>query len=220
MVLRKHMLAVLAASWLALAGSASADEPPPLDLVTTNAAGLPGAIVYPTFSLDISGFSFDSLTLKLVYPTSLTLLPGTSTVSFAATPTPFNGPLNTLPGYAAGRFEQAGFWQDDIASFSLVGLSVAGPLLLTGAFQIDPAASPGSYQIAVSGLVSTGPLIEEPEFTGMATVTVVPEPETWLLWICGIGLLLTRAARQRPANTFLRFGPDPGLGLRTGALHN
>lgn len=218
MALRKHMVAVLAGLSLALAGPALADEPS-LDLATTGASGLPGAIVHPTFSLDITGFSFDSLTLRLVYPTTLTLLPGTSTASYASTPTPFNGPWNSLPSYALGRSEQAGFWHDDITSFALVGVPVTGPLLLTGAFQIDPAASPGSYQIAVSGWVSTGPTLEleEPSFSGVAAVTVVPEPEAWLLWLCGIGLLLTLAARRRPESPVLRFAPGPGPGLRVGA---
>lgn len=218
---RNHMLAVLAGSWLALAGPALAVEPAPvLDLVATDATGLPGTIVHPTFSLDISGFSFDSLTLKLVYPTSLMLLPGASTVSFAASPAPFDGPLNTLPGYGTGRFAQAGFWHDDITAFSLVGLPVTGPLLLTGAFQIDPAASPGNYSIAVSGFVSTGPLVEEPAFMGMATVAVVPEPETWLLWLGGIGMLLTRATRRRPAQQVPRSISHAGLGRRTGTHRN
>lgn len=221
MALRKHLVTVLAGLSLALAGPAWAVEPS-LELVTTGATGQPGAIAYPTFSLDLTGFSFDSLTLKLVYPTSLTLLPASSTVTFPTTTTPFNAALSSLPGYAFGRSDQAGVRQDDIASFSLVGLSVTGPLLLTGAFQIDPTASLGSYQIAVSGLVSTGPVIEleEPAFDGIATinVTAVPEPETWLLWLCGIGVLFTRAVRRRPANPVIRFGPAAGLGLRTTAL--
>lgn len=212
MVLRKHLLAGLAGLWLTLAGPALAvATPPSLGLVTTNASGLPGAIVYPTFSLDISGFTFDSLTLELVYPTSLTLLPGQSTVSFAASPTPFGGPLNTLAGYADGRVEQSGYWHDNIVSLDVVGLQVSGPLLLTGAFQIGPAASPGNYQIVVSGLISTGPEIEEPEFHGAATVTVVPEPETWLLWISGIGMLLARAARRRARPIPLHPSPNPGI---------
>lgn len=192
MSLYKNLLAVLSASCLVLSGATYASVPD-FDMGTVSVSGLPSTVVHPSLSLDINGFDFDSFTLDLVFdPNALSFLSGASTVVF-------NGvtqPLAALPSYSesAGVDINDGAWHVRIGSFSLASVPVAGQLALNGAFKIADNAAPGIHQITASGFVSTGPIsvCEECTFGGLVAVTVVPEPETWALWLGGLGLLAWR----------------------------
>lgn len=189
MSLRTRLIAAVAGLCMGFSGAAFAVAgPPPVDLTITNASGLPGSLVSPMISFDISGFSYDSFDLSFSYKASaLTFKPLLSTVSFNGTP----GPLSSLPGsYALGPVSVVG----DVATVSFGSLditspTVLSPLLLTAVFEINPAAPAGPYAISFAGTASTDPVYEERGFSGLATVTAVPEPEVWMLLLGGLGLL-------------------------------
>jgi hypothetical protein len=192
MNLYKHLLAVLSASCLAFSGASYASVPD-VDVGTVNVSGLPGEFVYPSLSLDINGFDFDSFTLDMVFDqTALSFLAGSSTVAF-------NGgtlALTSLPNYVATAAidPDDGAWHVRISSFSLTSTPVIGSLVLNGAFKIANNAPVGSYDVAVSGLVSTGPVsgCEECSIVGAINVAVVPEPETWAFMLSGLSFLAWR----------------------------
>jgi hypothetical protein len=178
MNLYKHLLAVLSASCLAFSGASYASVPD-VDVGTVNVSGLPG--------------DFDSFTLDMVFDqTALSFLAGSSTVAF-------NGgtlALTSLPNYVATAAidPDDGAWHVRISSFSLTSTPVIGSLVLNGAFKIANNAPVGSYDVAVSGLVSTGPVsgCEECSIVGAINVAVVPEPETWAFMLSGLSFLAWR----------------------------
>ncbi len=190
------VLATIAGVLLALSGqnAASADS---IDLTVQGAAGLPGSVVHPTVTFPLDGFTFDSLTLTLTYDASvLSFQPGASTVSYNGQTSPFNG----LPNFFAGPPQSVGGGQSQttFVSYTLSGPTIEGPLVWTGAFELLPAIDPRSvHQVTISGLVSTGQLVEEPAFSAQFAIAAVPEPETWLLWIGGLGLLAAGVRRRQ-----------------------
>lgn len=212
MKIPKSLTAVMTGLWLGFAGPAAAVlELPTIDLTAGDVSGLPGSVVNPTVSFPVNGFVFDSLTLVLGYDnTVMTFLPASSTVTYNGNTIGFQA----LPNYVVGTKQtEFGVWTERYGSFASPNPTppITGTMLLTGAFQIMPGAVAGSYPIQVSGLISSGPSpFEEPEFNHAVSVSVVPEPEVWLLWISGIGLLAARQRNQKSKNNLERHGPAPG----------
>lgn len=198
--MRTRLMALLSWACLGLSGAAYAVEPPPIDVSVSPVSGLPGSIVHPTLTLDITGFNLDVLDLDLAFDSAaLSFLPSASTVTYNGHTVAFTD----LPGFSPGvpGIGGDGLWHERYVSFSLFAVPVSGPLVLTGAFKIADAAMPGAYQIVASGYVTTDPVYEQRDFSGIAPlhVSAVPEPETWLLWLGGIGLLAARRTRRATA---------------------
>lgn len=188
MKLRNTLFAILAGAGLFISQAASASVPE-VDMTTVGAAGLPGQTVMASISLDIDGFTFDAFDLDLTFdPSILTFQPGLSTFTLNGAA----GGLPSLPAYSYNATFADSVWHAHVSSFSLVSPTVSGDLVLMGAFQISGAALPGSYPISINGTVASGPVYEEMPFSGSVMVTVVPEPETWMLWLGGVGLLAWR----------------------------
>lgn len=188
MSLRTRLLAAVAGLCMGFSGAAFAVAgPPPVDLTITNASGLPGSLVSPTISFDIGGFLYEAFDLSFSYKASaLTFKPLLSTVSFNSA----TGPLTGLPAYFSPVASVVGDVATvSVSSFSLLGIPMNSPLLLTAVFEIKPAAPAGPYGVSATGFVSTDPMGEERTFSGIATVTAVPEPEIWLLMLGGLGLV-------------------------------
>lgn len=188
MKLRNKLFAVLGCIGLFISLAASASVPE-VDMRTVDVAGLPGQTVMASISLDIDGFNYDAFDFDLTFdPTVLAFQPGLSTFTL-------NGAvdgLSSLPFYSfSAQFEDS-VWHARVSSFSLASPPVSGDLMLMGAFKISDAALPGSYPISINGTVASGPVYEEMPFSGSVMVTVVPEPETWMLWLGGVGLLAWR----------------------------
>lgn len=195
----RTVLAAIAGLCLFATAAQAVVAPGEIELTIKNASGVPGSVVFPTISFPMDGFEFDALTLELTYdPSALAFQPDASTVTFNGASQAFT----SLPGYLAGPAVSDGNLQRTIYStISVSGVPVTGPLVLTGSFQILGGAVPGQHLVAISGSVSTDPVFEEVAFSNQLSVTAVPEPETWLLWIGGIGMLAARATRRRRAET-------------------
>lgn len=193
----KTVLAAIAGLCLFATSAQAVLAPAEIQLTVSDATGLPGSIVFPTISFPINGFEFDSLTLTLTYDASvLAFQAGASTVTLNGA----SQALTSLPNYFAGAPTTVGGLQQTVYSaFSVNSVPVTGALVLTGSFQILGGAASGLYPVVFSGSVSTGPgpAFDEPDFSSQLSVAVVPEPETWLLWIGGIGMLATRVIRRR-----------------------
>ncbi len=196
MGLRNKLLAALTGLLVGLSGTVMAALPT-LNLTIFNASGPPGSIVSPTVAFDIDGFSFDSFTLDLSFdPTVLSFLPDASTLTYQNQTIAFTA----LPGFniPSGFTDVGGDgqWHQRYAFSTLNPVTVSGSLVLAGAFKIAAAAPAGPYPITVTGSASTGPGFEEPSFSGIATISAVPEPETWLLLLGGLGLIGLRRSRS------------------------
>ena len=198
MTLYKQALILGSAMWFAASGVYA--SVPDIGSSMSGASGAPGEVVHSTLVLEISGFDFDSFTLDLAYdPQVMTFLPGASTVSFNGATIAFSALPNFSP--PTGDFDEVGDWHAYYSSFSLNPVPVIGNLVLTGAFQIaGPGAGspiPGDYLVRASGSVTTDLVYEERFFNAESLVSVVPEPESWLFWLGGVGLVALRLARSR-----------------------
>ncbi len=72
---------------------------------------------------------------------------------------------------------------------------VSGPLEVGIALRLLPEFTAGITQVTYFGDISGDG--DELFFDGAFTVSAVPEPQTWLLWLGGLGLVLMQQARQR-----------------------
>lgn len=178
MLIHKRLWAL--AAGLLMGTSALALAPPPIPVTATPATGMAGSMVMPAFSLDIDGFDFESFDLTLTYSGAvLSFDLGSSKVTY-------NGQQRAwenLPGF----FSNGNFF----SSFDPIAASITGPLLLQPAFQILGSAPLADTTVTIAGSVGSEPLIGERYFDSSTTITVsaIPEPEMWLLWLAGAGLV-------------------------------
>ena len=188
---KKFWAAVIGLS-IGLSGAASAAD---IFVTVTPASGLVGSTVKPSFSLPVSGIAYDTLDLTLTFPEALLSFDlGSSTMHYNGQSTLWSN----LPGFytpptgtsAAGTFQ--------FGTITLSPVNIVGPLVLQPAFLVRPGAPLGDTMVTMSGSISTDPVFEELYFDSSATITVsaVPEPEIWLLWLGGVGLLAWRRSRS------------------------
>ncbi len=209
MRITRHIGALFLGAFLALCGAgAHAAMGAAPTVSATDASAAPGAITTPTLTFDFGAvnYPFSTLSFEMGYLTSqLTFLPGQSTVTVGATSGSYNSFLAALQlASAGGSFfvndGDPGFYGVTAAMLPDTSMAVTGPVTISAAFRLaTPFSSP--QQIQYSGLISgppdgSGGNIETP-FGGTITISAVPEPEIWLMWLAGVGLLATRAARQR-----------------------
>jgi hypothetical protein len=177
MLTRKRLWALAAGLLIESHAMAAA---PMIPVTVTPATGVSGSLVMPAFSLDIDGFVFESFDLTLSYSNAaLSFDLGASTVSY-------NGQIrawSNLPSFTSNG--------NVFGAFDLNPASISGPLLLKPAFRILPGAPLADTPVAIFGSVGSDPQFGESYFDSSATVTVsaVPEPEMWLLWLAGAGLI-------------------------------
>lgn len=177
--------------FFALSSVAWAAAPPPIPVTVTPASGNPGTMVQPVFSFDVTGFEFASFDLILSYTSPLLSLDlGNSSVTVNGVSSSWSSILPfTTTATGAGSYE--------VHAFALAPATLTGPILLRPAFNIAPGAPLGATQIQIEGSIGEQPLIGERSFAsaGTVTVTAVPEPEIWLMFLSGLGLLAWRRAR-------------------------
>ncbi len=191
MQIHKKLWAAVFGLLIGLSGAASAADIP---VTVTPASGLIGSTVKPSFSLDVSGIDYETFDLTLTFSDALLSFDlGSSTMGY-------NGQLtlwSNLPGFytpppgtsAAGTFR--------FGAITFTSVNIVGPLVLQPAFQVRNGAPLGDTTVTVSGSICCGPVVEEPYFDSSAAITVsaVPEPEVWFLWLGGIALLAWKRLR-------------------------
>lgn len=177
---------------LAFSSAAFAAAPPMIPVTVTPASGNPGGVVQPVFSFDVTGFEFESFDLVLSYSAPLLALDlGNSSVTV-------NGVTGSWANILPFAPSTSGSGSYELHAFTLSPPTVlTGPIVLRPAFTIGNAAPLGATQVQVTGSIGSEPGIGERYFdsTVAVTVTAVPEPEIWLMWLGGIGLLAWRRAR-------------------------
>lgn len=191
MQIHKKFWAAVFGLLIGLSGAASAADIP---VTVTPAAGLAGSTVKPSFSLDVNGFAFASFDLSLTFTDPLLSFDlDSSTVSY-------NGQsrlLADLPAFFSSASVNGDLHTILFSAFAAEPETLTGPLVLRPAFLIRNGAPLGNTSVTVSGSIGEQPLVGERDFNSSATITVsaVPEPEIWLLWLGGVGLLAWRRSR-------------------------
>ena len=162
----------------------------------TDASGAPGGLAKPTLAFDIgTDYPFSSISMELTYDSSmLTFMTADSSVKTGADTLSFNdfiSALNSVSSILIINDSSPGLYA--LSAGTLLPLPVSGPVEFTLAFKLANGFSSPSA-VAYSGLISGN---DEDSFNGSMNISAVPEPEVWLLWLSGLGLLATRTLRRR-----------------------
>jgi hypothetical protein len=193
--------------------------PPPAVSVTANPASLvmpgPGAKASVTLTFEfLADYAFNSISLFVNYEKQfLTFNRGDSTVGVL-------GAGSTVPLANAAALLTSGLPGSDVENdnpsvgeYSLSGYTIATsyPLLagtklvLTGVFDLSSsfaATTTTNVDMAVYVAGPSADLGQEDAFPGLrTTVSAVPEPETWMLLLGGLGLIASRVRRASKART-------------------
>jgi hypothetical protein len=209
----KRVMDLVLAAGLVMSASATMAAAPLALFPTTagHATGLPGSQVTPTLTFDFAGgYDLTGILLSFTYESSmLSFNAGASTVSISV---PF-GPttVQSVVTYQdlvdeMSNADSAFFIDvnDAPGSFSLAvayppALSYPMPagtqFVVNGVFTIAPSATLGvPLPIEITGQLGNQAGFDD--FANTVNVTAVPEPETWLMLLGGLGLLATRIRRK------------------------
>ncbi len=203
------LVAVLVTSPLAHAVSSVPAVAPVVDVSATDASGpVPGqASPKLTFSF-VEPYGFTSLFLQIDYvEAKLSFNNLLSSAVFQPTALP-SFTLDDLVTASGGNFS----YDSDtsvsgsytlLASFATQSyvLPAGSSLVLTGVFDLVGLPVGQSTDVAMSGILTSTVADSDPSavnnFAVSATVTAVPEPETWLMLLGGLCVLASRM-RRRP----------------------
>lgn len=213
-------VAVLGGVLGTLGGVAHATIAPPEPTVAvsgvTNGTAAPGGLAFTSFTLAFTGpYEFIGLAMTMSYdPAQLTFNPLQSSVSVfgsAMTLPAFLAQLDALKHAPGSDFDYYGgqsapgelFFG---AGFTLLGSApLEGDIVVTTAFNVAPSVLFGSQTLVKieqldvadvgAGIVS----LASSALPVTMTVTAVPEPESWLMMLAGVGLLGAVAHRRRTA---------------------
>lgn len=181
----------------------------------TNGSAAPGGTAFTSFTIGFAGtYEFIGAAATITYdPALLTFNPLQSRVSVL-------GVERSLPAFLTLLSQMEGAQGSDFqayggdspagtlffgAGFTLQGsMPLNGNIIVTTAFDLAPSFGLGSVsevavtQLAMADLNSGIVPLASPEIPVLMTVTAVPEPETWLMLLAGMGLL-GAVARRRAA---------------------
>lgn len=170
-----------------------------------HAAALPGGTAMPSFVFDF-GADFDLIGFDVLIefdPTKLSFNAAASTLTSG-------GNTMTVPNtLMAMQLASPDFlYSTEInpGAFTFNGTYLANSVLipagssvtLTGVFDLLPGFVSGSTPVRVVGFAANT-AFEEAPFDVTANVTAVPEPETWLMLLGGLGLVAARVRRRAAA---------------------
>lgn len=168
-----------------------------------------------TFDSDFDLAAFD-VTIQFV-PTLLSFNAAASTLSIGSDSAPISTVLN---GLKAASFDGSDFdfnfstssgsfgTADTSGAFRFVGgylldsylIPAGSSVTLTGVFNLTGLAAGESTNVRVFGnALDTS--FQNPTFDVSASVAAVPEPETWMLLLGGLGLIASRVRRASKART-------------------
>jgi hypothetical protein len=187
---------------------------PVITTSTVDSVSQPGSQALPSFvfvfgaDYDLAGFditiNFDPAKLTFnAAASTLTTSAGTSTLAQVANGL-INGPGNFLfspdPDFGTaidtGTFKFGGSFFDP--NFFLP-VSNGSSFTLTGVFNMRTTFTSGTTDVQVVGTAGDFAFNPFEDFGGTATVTAVPEPETWLMLLGGLGLIASRVRRRAKA---------------------
>ena len=207
--------AALLAGALSLAGGvAHAATAPDVGVEgATNGSAAPGGTAFTSFTIGFAGtYQFNEAAATITYdPALLTFNPFQSRVSVLGVDRSLPAfltllsQMQNLPGsdfVAYGGESPAGtlFFG---TGFTLQGsMPLNGNIIVTTAFDLASTMAVGSVsevavtQLAMSDLNTGMVSLASPQMPVLMTVTAVPEPETWLMLLAGMGLLGAVAKRR------------------------
>lgn len=211
----KSLAAALTTGALLLAGSAAMATTAPVSLLEplTAGTGVPGGVdpAKPAFSVQFLQFDVVAAAFSLTYdPSVLQFNPSQSSVTFNNSTRmlpEFLLDLETLASLSGGDFlfdfADAGGELIFNAGFVGPGSSLLnGTLTVQTAFNLRPAFAAGTSQLLqIESLLfvdADGVFTELAPFDNLPTMTIsaVPEPESWLMLLAGMGLLGAVAKRR------------------------
>lgn len=193
-----------------LAHAAVSIEPavaPLVDVSTADVSAPALGQVSPTLTFSfVEDYGFTSLLLLVDYvPSKLSFNDALSTAVFH----PFGLPsftLDDLVTLSGGDFfysenpSTPGSYTLLVESVSSQMLPAGSSLVLTGVFDLVGLPVGESTPVAMSGILTSTVADVDPSainaFAVSAAVTAVPEPESWLMMLAGLGLLASRVRRR------------------------
>ncbi len=163
--------------------------------------GTPGGQVTATWTFDAGvDYPFTGANFWMEYdPASMDLVAGGAKVEAGGTEYDLWDVLDDLSTMGAGVLTNV---SPGMVAFSVylpvspvpVVIPVSGPVTLSATFELSNTFT-GPALIRFGGALAGE--ADESLFDGSIQVTTVPEPETWLMWLGGLGLLaLGRIRRQ------------------------
>lgn len=194
-----------------LAHAAVSIEPalaPVVDVSTADVSAPALGQASPTLTFSfVEDYGFTSLLLQVDYvPSKLSFNEALSTALFQPSGLP-SFTLDHLVTLTGGDFSYSenssvpGSYTL-IASFATLSqvLPAGSSLVLTGVFDLVGLPVGESTPVAMSGILTSTVADVDPsainEFAVSAAVTAVPEPESWLMLLAGLGLLASRVRRR------------------------
>jgi len=180
-----------------------------------NAAAQPGSQAFPSFvftfdtDYDLAVFEF---TIQFD-PAKLSFIAGASTLAVGGSPPmllPTSIPTVLQAMQAASPDFQFSTGTEAVPidkfnvnfsgaygnPFNFFRIPAGTSVTMTGAFNMLPAFSSGVTDVRVFGYAGDTSFGEMP-FDMIATVTAVPEPETWLMLLGGLALVASRIRRRK-----------------------
>lgn len=215
---RKLGIAFALAAALGMTGQAAQASvffAPVISTSVINATSPPGGQASPLFvftfgsDFDLAGFDikfkFDSTKLSFDYGTStLAVSGGLVTMPATFIPVVLQGMQSVSPDFessasAPASVDDAGFNFRIVGAYidpaNFVPTAEGTTITMTGVFNMLPGFDSGATEVRVFGSADGVDFTSE-GFNVSASVTAVPEPETWLMLLGGLGLIATRVRRR------------------------
>lgn len=161
---------------------------------SSGAAGIPNGLAYATMNFDIgTDYPFTSFDIAIDYePKKLSFDAGMSTVNVGANTYGFGDFLSLLAAntdyFLANPDPGNGMYS--LSAFALNPIYVSGPVEITVALRLAQDFTSGTSLVNYAGSISGD--LDEDLFSGHFSVSAVPEPGVWMLWLGGLGLLAMR----------------------------
>lgn len=151
-----------------------------------------------TFEYDSAKLSFNAAASTLTVEGSALTLPTTLALMQAASVVPDSDPdfiYSPGPGFFGSAIDTGLFTFTGTYVSQSYLISAGDSVTMTGVFNLRPGFVSGDTPVRVFGQ-AIDPGLNGESFNVTATVTAVPEPETWLMLLGGLGLLAARVRRR------------------------